>query len=108
MLEAKWDKLVARYDTQYQNHLRVHKMVDKWLKPGHDVTVSDQTEVQKHLALCNSSLKSAQTLIANHAGFDSSGKVINRTIARKTIVQLGNALQLHAKSFIGLKVHTGG
>jgi hypothetical protein len=106
-LEAKWDDLVERYDTQKMGHLQAHKMADNWLKKEKKATVSQKAEVERHLALCNSSLKSAEVLIAKHAGFDRDGRVIDRVLARKTVVQLANYLNLHARSFKDLKVHTG-
>lgn len=105
-LETKWEQLVDRYNVQTINHDSVHKMTTNWLKTAKNPSASEKAEVYKHLAICNSALAAAQQIVSNHAGFDRSGKVIDRALANTSIKQLANYLQQHANSVKHLKIHT--
>lgn len=104
-LEKKWDQLLQSYENQSFAHQSVHHWVENWLKTHKDAKTADKAEVQKHLDICNSALESAKIVVTNHAGFDKSGKVIDRAIAIKTINTLANYLQQHAGSVRNLKGH---
>lgn len=104
-LENKWDQLVTNYDRQSSNHSSVHKWVDHWFKTHEKASVSDKNEVEKHLAICNSAILSAGTIVSKHAGFDAKGKVIERASALKSIDNLAYFLRLHAGSVKNLKEH---
>lgn len=104
-LETKWSQLVTNYDRQYSNHTGVHKWVDHWFKTHKKASLSDKAEVQKHVAICNSAILAAGTIISKHAGFDAKGTVIDRASAIKSIENLRYFLRQHAGSVKNLKEH---
>lgn len=105
LLETKWDQLVTNYNTQSSNHIGVHKWVDHWFKTHEKASVSDKAEVQKHLAICNSAILAAGTIVSKHAGFDAKGNVIDKASAIKSIDNLSYFLRQHAGSVKNLKEH---
>lgn len=105
-LERKWDQLVTNFNNQNFNHGRMHKLVDNWLKTDKTAKAAERAEVQKHLAVCSAAIEAAAVIVANHAGFDSAGKIIDRDLARKSIKDLAYYLQQHAGSVRNLKEHT--
>ena len=104
-LEKKWEQLVTNFNNQNFNHLRVHKLIDNWYKTHKNAPTSDKTEIQKHLAICNTAIESAMVMVANHSGFDRDGKVIDRDLARQSVKDLAYYLQQHAGSARNLKGH---
>jgi hypothetical protein len=104
-LETKWSQLVTNYDRQYSNHTGVHKWVDHWFKTHKKASLSDKAEVQKHVAICNSAILAAGTIISKHTGFDARGTVIDRASAIKSIENLRYFLRQHAGSVKNLKEH---
>ena len=104
-LERKWSQLVDNFNRQSTNHSSAHKWVDHWLKTNKNASVSDKEEVQKHLAICNSALLSAGSIVVKHAGFDAKGKVIDRAAAIKSIKDLTYYLRQHAGSIKNLNGH---
>ena len=104
-LEQKWDQLVTSFNTQSSNHNGVHKWVDHWLTTHKKASLSDKAEVQKHLAICNSAILSAGTIVSKHAGFDAKGHVIDKASAIKSIDRLSYFLRQHAGSVKNLKEH---
>ena len=105
-LESKWDQLVNRYNNQSVNHDVAHKTVDQWLVEHKHSRVAEKAEIRKHLAICNYAIYAAGIIVADHAGFDAKGKVIDRAAARKSIKSLGYYLQQHAGSVRNLSEHT--
>ena len=105
MLEAKWDQLITNFNRQSFNHNGVHNWVAEWLYDHKNASASQKAEVRWHLAICNSALASAQTIVWRHAGFDASGNVIDRGLAIKSIKDLGYYLQKHAGSVKNLQEH---
>ena len=101
--EKKWDQLVTNFNTQSSNHNGVHKWVDHWLKTNKKS--SERPEVEKHLAICNSAILSAATIVSKHTGFDAKGNVIERASALKSIERLSYFLRQHAGSVKNLKGH---
>ena len=106
-LEEKWDQLVTNFDKQSVNHNSAHKWVENWLKTEKHATSSDKAEVRKHLSICNSALASAGSIVWSHAGFDASGKVIDKGLANKSIKDLAYYLRQHAGSIKNLQEHMG-
>jgi hypothetical protein len=106
-LEKKWDQLVESYKTQSITHDKTHKLVENYLKTHKNIKAADKTELEKHLAVCNSALDSAKAVYNNHAGFDASGNVIDRGVAQQTLKTFANVLQQHAGSVRNLKAHMG-
>lgn len=104
-LEDKWSQLVDNYTRQSINHASAHKWVDHWLKTNKPATTSDKNEIQKHLSICNSALMSAGAIVAQHAGFDAQGNVIDRGAAIKSIKNLSYYLRQHAGSLKNLEEH---
>lgn len=104
-MEAKWDQLVENYNTQSSKHEQIHKQVENYLKTGKNIKASEKTELERHLAICNSALDSAKTIVNNHPGFDAKGNVIDRAVAEKTLKTLANTLAQHAGSVRSLKTH---
>jgi hypothetical protein len=104
-LEEKWDQLVTNYNRQSVNHNGAHKWVANWLKSKQ--SASDKEEIQKHLSICNSALASAGSIVWKHAGFDSTGKVIDKGLARESIKDLAYYLRQHAGSIKNLREHMG-
>jgi ABC-type lipoprotein release transport system permease subunit len=102
-LEKKWDQLITNFNTQSSNHNGVHKWVDHWLKTHKKA--SERAEVEKHLAICNSAILSAGSIVSKHAGFDAKGNVIERASALKSIDNLSYFLRQHAGSVKNLKEH---
>ena len=102
-LENKWDQLVTNFDRQSITHNGAHKWVENWLKSKH--SASEKEEVQKNLSICNSALGSAGTIVWNHAGFDASGNVVDKALARKSIKDLSYYLRQHAGSIKNLREH---
>jgi hypothetical protein len=104
-LENKWSQLVTNYNRQSINHKSAHNWVDHWLMTSKNATASDKAEVRKHLVICNSAIASAGTVVAQHAGFDMNGKVIDKSLARKSIKDLTYYLRQHAGSIKNLHEH---
>lgn len=102
-LENKWDQLVTNYNRQSVTHNGAHNWVMNWLKSKH--SASSKEEIQKHLSICNSALASAGTVVWRHAGFDSTGKVVDKALARQSIKDLANYLRQHAGSIKNLQEH---
>ena len=102
-LEKKWDQLVTNFDNQNFNHGRIHKLVDKWFKSHESAKAPEKAEINRHLAICNTAIESAMTIVTNHAGFDQDGKVIDRDLASKSVKDLKYYLQQHAGSVRQLK-----
>jgi len=102
-LEKKWDQLLTNFNTQSSNHTGAHKWVEHWLKTHKKV--SERAEVEKHLAICNSAILSAGTIVSKHAGFDAKGNVVERASALKSIDNLSYFLRQHAGSVKNLKEH---
>ena len=105
LLEKKWDQLVTNFNTQSSNHIGAHKWVDHWLTTHKKASVSDKAEVQKHLAICNSAILSAGTIVSKHAGFDAKGNIIDKASAIKSIDRLSYFLRQHAGSVKNLNEH---
>ena len=103
-LENKWDQLVTNYNRQSINHNSAHNQVDHWFKTLKNRS-SDKAEVAKHLAICNSAIVSAGAIVSSHAGFDASGKVVDKASARKSIKDLSYYLRQHAGSLKDLQEH---
>ena len=101
-LEDKWSQLVTNYNRQYSNHASAHKWADHWLTTHKKASDSDKEKVEKHLAICNSSLMAAGVIVSKHAGFDSKGNVIDRAAAIKSIKDLSWYLRQHAGSIKNL------
>jgi hypothetical protein len=97
-LEKKWDQLVESYKTQNFNHTNAHKVVENYLKTHKNIKAADKAELERHLAICNSSLDEAKSIVDNHPGFDAKGNVIDRAVARTTLQKLANYLQQHKGS----------
>ena len=106
-LEDKWDQLVTNYNRQSIHHNSAHNWVDHWLKTEKKTSLTDKAEVRKHLSICNSAIASAGSIVAIHAGFDGTGKVIDKAQARKSIQDLAYYLRQHAGSIKNLKEHMG-
>jgi hypothetical protein len=104
-LEEKWSQLVDNYTRQSSNHNSAHKWVDHWLKTHKKASTTEEAEVQKHLAICNSAISSAGSIVSKHAGFDTKGQVIDRAAAIKSIKDLSYYLRQHAGSIKNLKAH---
>jgi hypothetical protein len=104
-MESKWDQLVDRYNTQSVTHERIHKQVTDFIKNTKNLKAADKAELDKHLAICNSALATAKTIVANHAGFDAKGNVVDRAVAAKTLDTLANVLQRHVGSIKNLNEH---
>ena len=104
-LEKKWDQLVTNYNRQSTRHDSVHNWVDHWFKTHKEASYSEKAEVSKHLSICNSAIASAGTVVANHAGFDSNGKLVDRAAAQKSIKALAYYLRQHAGSVKNLQEH---
>ncbi len=104
-LEDKWSQLVDNYIRQSSNHNSAHKWVDHWLTTDKKASVSEKSEVQKHLTICSSAIMSAGTIVSKHAGFDAEGKVIDRGAAIKSIKDLSYYLRQHAGSIKNLEDH---
>ena len=104
-LEDKWSQLVDNYTRQSSTHTSAHKWVDHWLVTHKKASVSEKSEVQKHLTICNSAIVAAGTIVAKHAGFDAKGKVIDRAAARKSIKDLSYYLRQHVGSIKNLEGH---
>jgi hypothetical protein len=104
-LEDKWSQLVTNYNRQSSNHSSAHKWVDHWQKTHKKATASEKAEVDKHLAICNSAIVAAGTIVSKHAGFDANGEVIDRGAAIKSIKDLSWYLRQHAGSIKNLAGH---
>ena len=104
-MEIKWDQLVQRYNTQSFTHERTHKVVADFIKTTKHLKAADKAELDKHLAICNSALATAKTIVTNHPGFDAKGNVIDTTVAQKTLNTLADALQRHIGSINNLNEH---
>jgi hypothetical protein len=104
-LENKWSQLVENYNRQTTNHASIHKSVDHWLTTSKEATGSEKAKVEKHLAQCNSAILSAGTIVSKHAGFDATGKLIERASAIKSIDKLSLYLRQHAASIKNLNEH---
>jgi hypothetical protein len=104
-LEDKWSQLVSNYNRQSSNHNSAHKWVDHWLKTHKKASASEKAEVQKHLAICNSAIASAGSIVSQHVGFDAKGKVIDRAAAIKSIKDLSWYLRQHVGSVKNLGEH---
>ena len=104
-LENKWSQLVDNYTRQSINHTSAHKWVDHWLKTNKKSTLSEKEEVQKHLAICNSALGAAGSVVSKHAGFDAKGHVIDRAAAIQSIKDLSYYLRQHVGSIQNLEGH---
>lgn len=87
-LERKWDQSVTNFNNQNFNHGRIHKLVDNRLSTNNIARASEKAKVQKHLSIYSSAIESAAVIVANHAGYDRDGKVIDRDLAY--------CLQMHA------------
>lgn len=105
-LEKKWEELGNGYKTQMINHQKIHKNVDNYLATHKKATTAQKNELEKHLAICNSSLDQAKAIIDKHAGFDAKGKVTDLVLAKKTVSQLAELLVRHAASVKNIKEHT--
>jgi hypothetical protein len=104
-LEDKWSQLVTNYNRQSSHHGSAHKWVDHWQKSHKKAPASEKAEVEKHLAICNSAIVAAGTIVSKHAGFDANGKVIDRGAAIKSIKDLSWFLRQHAGSIKNLSEH---
>lgn len=104
-LENKWDQLVTNYNRQSIHHNSAHNAVDHWFNTYKKASLSEKDEVRKHLSICNGAITSAGSVVAQHAGFDVNGKVIDKALARKSIKDLGYYLQKHAGSIKNLNEH---
>jgi len=103
--EKKWDQLVESYTAQSANHVTAHKIVENYLMSNKSIKAADKAELEKHLAICNTSLDSAKAIVDNHPGFDAKGNVIDRAVARTTLQKLANYLQQHKASVKNLNEH---
>ena len=104
-LEDKWDQLLTSYNNQTVRHDRVHQAVDHWLVTNKRGSAADKGEIRKHLAICNGTIHNAGVIVANHAGFDAKGNLVNRAQAVKSIKDLNYWLQKHAGSVRSLHDH---
>jgi hypothetical protein len=104
-LEEKWDQLVTNFNQQSAHHISVHHRVDRWFQTHDDATASEKTEVNKHLAVCNSALSAAGAIVTQHKGFDADGKVVDRAAAQKSVKDLAYYLRQHAGSVHNLQEH---
>jgi hypothetical protein len=104
-LEKKWDQLVESYKTQNYKHEQAHQLVENYLKTHKNIKAADKAELEKHLAVCNSSLDEAKAIVDKHPGFDAKGNVIDRAVARTTLQKLANYLQQHKGSVKNLNEH---
>lgn len=104
-LEDKWDQLLTSYDNQTIRHDSVHQAVSHWMYTEKRLSASNKAEVQKHLVICNAAIHNAGVIVAQHAGFDAKGNLVNRAQAVKSIKDLNYWLQKHAGSVRGLHHH---
>jgi hypothetical protein len=104
-LEDKWSELVDNYYRQTSNHNSAHKSADHWLKTHKKASDATQADVERHLAICNSSIMAAGAVVSKHAGFDTKGEVIDRGAAVKSIKDLSYYLRQHAGSIKNLNEH---
>lgn len=104
-IETRWENAVKAFDRQEMNHNSAHRIAENWLKTHKNAKASEKAEVERHLATCNSSLYAAQQVVAAHAGFDASGKVIDRAQAIQSIKLLNKYVQQHASSVKNIKEH---
>jgi len=104
-LEKKWDQLVANYNNQSIKHNGAHQAVDHWLAINKHASASEKAELRKHLSICNYAIYAAEILVANHAGFDAKGNLVDRAAALKSIKDLSYYLQQHAGSVKNLREH---
>ncbi len=104
-LEEKWNQLVDNYNRQSVDHASAHHWAEVWLKQNKNASSADKATIQKHLDICNVALAGATALVTKHEGFDSSGKVVDKAAARKTIKDLNLLLLKHASSVRNLAAH---
>ena len=104
-LEAKWDQLIKNFNRQNVAHERVHNWAYNWLAKEKKVSAANKRDVEQHLAVCNSSILTAHSIVARHAGFTASGKLLNRNLAYNSIKQLADALRAHAASIKNMREH---
>jgi hypothetical protein len=104
-VEEKWDQLISNYNRQTAAHNSVHNWAKAWLVDHKDASAADKAKIQKHLDICNSALAGATTIVVKHEGFDSSGKVVDKAAARKSIKDLNLLLLKHAASVRNLSAH---
>ena len=104
-IETRWTNAVKAFDKQAMSHHTAHRLVENWLKSHKNAKASETAEVERHLATCNSSLYAAQQVVYTHAGFDASGKVIDRAQAIQSIKLMTKYIQQHAASIKNIKEH---
>ena len=104
-IENKWDQLVTNYNRQSINHNSAHNQVDHWFKTLKKGSSSEKAEVAKHLSICNSAIVAAGAIVSSHAGFDASGKIVDKASAQKSIKDLAYYLRQHAGSLKNLQEH---
>lgn len=104
-LEDRWEQAVKAFNRQAMNHKAAHNLADNWLKTHKNAKASEKAEVARHLATCNSALYAGQAVVNTHAGFNASGKVIDRAQAIQSIKLLTKYVQQHAASVKNIKEH---
>ena len=104
-LENKWDQLVTNYNNQTVKHNGAHQAVDHWLAINKHASASEKAELRKHLSICNYAIHAAGLIVANHAGFDAKGNLVDRKAAIKSIKDLSYYLQQHTGSVKNLREH---
>ena len=104
-LKKEWDAAVSAFHTQESIHPKAHQMVDAWFKQHKDASSSEKSHMQGHLNVCNSVMSGGYSLIYNHPGFDSSGKVIDRELAHSSVNQLRAYTSRHSGTVNAIKEH---
>lgn len=106
-IEKRWDAAVSAFDRQVMAHHSAHKIAENFLATVNKaVKASEKAEVERHLAVCNTTLYSAQAVVTAHRGFDANGKVMDRALAIASIKLLNKYVQQHAASIKNIKEHS--
>lgn len=102
-LEAKWSKLVDRYNRQSITHNNVHQWVDQWMIDNSSASRSKKADLRKYLAMADTAWSSATVIAMQHRGFDSNGKVVDKAAAQQSLKDLARALQRYTGAMKNLK-----
>jgi hypothetical protein len=103
-LEAKWDELNQMFKTQKSSHNLVERMHKNWhANVEKNATPAEKAAFDRNLSVCDTALVAAETIIANHEGFDKKGKVIDLVPATKSVKDLNTYILKHASALKNIR-----
>ena len=102
-LEAKWAKLVERYNRLAITHNSSQRWVQQWMSDNRRAPASKKAEIRTDLAKSNAAWAAATSIAIGHRGFDANGNVIDKAAAQQSIKDLAKALQRYTGSAKDLK-----